>query len=168
MALLAVMLRPGAALACTCNWAGPFTKVALAADLVVLAEVQSHDRHRMDVAVVDVLKGVQWRRVVTVLGGDDASCRPPVTGFPPGTRWILALSRVDGRNYGLSVCGELRLEVRGDRAVGRVTTPEFSRTLQSAPLADVLAWVRSGGAAPLTPSTLREPRTQYKWQATRW
>lgn len=154
LALLTVMLLPDAALACTCNWAGPFTKVALGADLVVLAEVRPHDRHRMDVAIVDVLKGVQWRRVVTVLGGDDASCRPPVTGFPPGTRWVLALKRMGARDYALSVCGEFWLELRGDRAVGRITTPEFSPTLQSAPLADVLAWVRSGGATRLTPDAL--------------
>jgi hypothetical protein len=153
LALLAVLLLPGVAHACTCNWAGPFTKVALGTDLVVLAEVRSHDRQRMDVAVVDVLKGVERRRAVRVLGGDDASCRPPVTGFPPGTRWVLALKRMGGCDYALSVCGEFWLEVRGDRAVGRITAPEFSLTLQSAPLGDVLAWVRSGGATRLTPQS---------------
>lgn len=151
LALLAALLLPGAALACTCNWAGPFTKVALGTDLVVLAQVRSHDRQRMDVAIVDVLKGVERRRVVTVLGGDDASCRPPVAGFPPGTRWVLALARMDGPAYALSECGEFWLEVRGDRAVGRIAMPVYGLTRESAPLADVLAWVRSGGATRLTP-----------------
>ncbi len=105
----------------------------------------------MDVAIVDVLKGVERRRVVTVLGGDDASCRPPVAGFPPGTRWVLALVRMDGPAYALSECGEFWLEVRGDRAVGRIAMPVFGLTRESAPLADVLAWVRSGGATRLTP-----------------
>lgn len=156
LALLAVLLLPVAALACTCNWAGPFTKVALRTDLVVLAEVRSHERHRMDVALVDVLKGAERRRVVTVLGGDEASCRPRVSGFPPGTRWILALARMNARDYALSECGEFWLEVRGDRAVGRITMPAYGLRLESAPLADVLAWVRSGGTTRLTPQALSE------------
>jgi len=154
LTLLAALLVPGVGLACTCMWAGPFTKAALASQLVVLAEVRSHDRRRMDVTVVDVLRGAERRRVLTVLGGDDASCRPPVAGFPPGTRWLFALQRTPEHDYGLSVCGEFWLEVRGDQAVGRITTAQFSQALQSAPLAEVLAWVRSGGTAPLTPRTL--------------
>jgi hypothetical protein len=151
LTLLTALLAPGVALACTCMWVGPFTKVALGTDLVVLAEVRSHDRQRMQVTVLEVLRGVERRRVVTVLGGDDGNCRPPVAGFPPGTRWVLALQRRDARVYGLSVCGEFWLEVRGDRAVGRITTPTYGQTLESAPLADVLGWVRSGGGTRLAP-----------------
>ena len=125
--------------------------VALGTDLVVLVEVRSHDRHRMDVTVVEVLRGAERRSVVTVLGGDGATCRPPVTGFPPGTRWVLALTRAGAREYALSYCGEFWLEVRADRAVGRITASEYGHTLQSAPLADVLTWVRSGGRARLAP-----------------
>lgn len=110
LTLLAALLGPGAALACTCMWVGPFTKVALGSQLVVLAEVRSHERRRME--------------------------------------------RTPEHDYGLSVCGEFWLEVRGDQAVGRITTPRFSEGLQSAALAEVLAWIRSGGTAPLTPRTL--------------
>jgi len=149
--LLVALLAPSLALACTCSWVGPFTRVALGTDLVVLAEVRSHDRHRMDVTVVEVLRGAERRSVVTVLGGDGATCRPPVTGFPPGTRWVLALTRIAAREYALSYCGEFWLEVRADRAVGRITAPEYGQTLQSVPLADVLTWVRSGGRARLAP-----------------
>jgi hypothetical protein len=149
--LLAALVFPSAALACTCSWAGPFTRVALGADLVILAEVRSHDRHRMDVTLVEVLRGAERRPVVTVLGGDGGTCRPPVTSFPSGTRWVLALKRASAREYALSYCGEFWLEVRADRAVGRVTAPEYGPTLQSAPLGDVLAWVRSGGRTRLAP-----------------
>lgn len=148
--LLVALLAPSVALACTCSWVGPFTRVALDRDLVVLAEVRSHDRHRMDVTVVEVLRGAEGRRVVTVLGGDGATCRPPVTSFPPGTRWVLALTRIAVREYALSYCGEFWLEVRADQAVGRITVLEYGHTLQSAPLADVLAWVRTSGQTPLT------------------
>ena len=33
LALLALLAAPGAALACSCTWGGPFTKVALGTDL---------------------------------------------------------------------------------------------------------------------------------------
>lgn len=59
LTLLAALLVPGAALACTCMWTGPFTKAALRSQLVVLAEVRWHDRRRMDVTVVNVLRGAE-------------------------------------------------------------------------------------------------------------
>ena len=113
--LLVTLLAPATALACTCSWAGPFTKVALAADLVVLGEVHAYHRHGMDVEVLEVLRGRE----------------------------------------AISFCGEHWLEARGDRAVGRITVEPYGQVLQVTPFADVLAWVRSGGATPLAPVTLR-------------
>lgn len=156
LALLVTLLAPGVALACSCMWSGPFTKVALGTDLVVLAEVRSYHRHSMDVAVVEVLKGGEDRREIRVWGDSGALCRPYVTAFPRGTRWIFALKREPGtRDYIISVCGEYWLEVRGDQAVGRITVAEHGGIKESAPLADMLAWIRSGGATPLAPLRFR-------------
>jgi hypothetical protein len=155
--LLLPLLAPAAALACTCSWAGPFTKVALGADLVVLAEVRAYHRHGMDVAVLEVLRGRAPRRLIRVWGDTGGLCRPHVTAFPIGTRWILAVhrSRTPGEGgHALSFCGEHWLQVRGDQAVGRITTPHYGPLSQVAPLAGVRAWVRSGGATPLTAVTL--------------
>jgi hypothetical protein len=77
-----------------------------------------------------------------------------VTAFPRGTRWIFALKRLGeptARDYAISVCGEYWLEVNGDRAVGRITVAEHGGMKESAPLTDMLAWIRSGGATPLVP-----------------
>jgi hypothetical protein len=156
LTLLATLLAPGVALACSCMWAGPFTKVALGTDLVVLADVQAYYRHGMDVTVLDVLKGTEDRPVIRVWGDTGALCRPYVTAFSRGTRWILALKREPGtRDYIISVCGDYWLEVRGDQAVGRITVAEHGKIKESAPLADMLAWIRSGGATPLAPLPLR-------------
>jgi hypothetical protein len=156
LALLVTLLAPGVALACSCMWSGPFTKVAPGTDLVVLAEVRSYYRHGMDVGVIDVLKGGEDRSVIRVWGDTDALCRPYVTAFPRGTRWIFALKREPGtRDYIISVCGEYWLEVRGDQAVGRIKVAEHGGIKESAPLADVLAWIRSGGATPLAPLPFR-------------
>jgi hypothetical protein len=152
------VLAPAAVLACTCAWVGPFTKMALRADLVVLAEVRGHERHGMDVAVLEVLQGRTDRRVIRIWGDTGALCRPSVRGFPAGTRWILAVhrSRAPGEGgYAISFCGEHWLEVRGDQAVGRITLPRYGEAMEAAPLPDVRAWVRSGGATPL--ATVRHP-----------
>ncbi len=150
--LVALLGAPGVALACSCMWAGPFTKVALGTDLVVLADVQSYYRHGMDLAVVEVLKGAEDRPWIRVWGDTGALCRPYVTGFPRGTRWIFALKREPGtRDYVISVCGEYWLEARGDQAVGRITVATHGQLTESARLAEVLAWIRSGGATPLAP-----------------
>jgi hypothetical protein len=154
LALLLAVLAPTAALACTCAWVGPFTKMALKADLVVLAEVRGYERHGMDVRVLEVLKGAVDRRVIRVWGDTGALCRPYVKAFPVGTRWILAVhrSRTPGEGgYAIRFCGEHWLQVRADQAVGRITLPQYGEVMEAAPLADVLAWVRSGGTAPLAP-----------------
>ena len=151
--LVAALAAPGVALACRCIWAGPFTKVALATELVVLADVKSYERHGMDVAVIEVLKGEEVRRTIRVWGDDGALCRPYVSTFPRGTRWILALERQHGSSdYAISGCGAFWLAVKGDQAIGRVTATERGAPDESVPLASVLAWIRSGGATPLASS----------------
>jgi hypothetical protein len=151
--LVAAFAEPGVALACRCVWAGPFTKVALATELVVLADVKSYERHGMDVAVIEVLKGKEDRRTIRVWGDDGALCRPYVATFPRGTRWILALQREPGSgDYAISGCGAFWLAVKGDQVVGRVTATERGASVESVPLASMLAWIRSGGATPLASS----------------
>ncbi|MGH7419244.1 MAG: hypothetical protein ACREKB_15825 [Candidatus Rokuibacteriota bacterium] len=160
LALLVTLLAPGVALACSCMWSGPFTKVALGTDLVVLAEVRSYYRHGMDVAIIEVLRGGDDRREIRVWGDSGALCRPYVSAFPRGTRWIFALKRLGeptARDYAISVCGEYWLEVRGGQAVGRIAVVEHGRMTESAPLPDMLAWIRSGGATPLAPVPIAGP-----------
>ena len=153
---IGVLAAPGVAAACSCAWAGPFAKVALATDLVVLADVRSYHRHGMDLAVIEVLKGEEDRPAIRVWGDTGALCRPYVTAFPGGTRWILALEREPGtHDYAISICGDYWLEVRGAQAVGRITVAKPGTIKESTPLADLLAWVRSGGATPLAPAPLR-------------
>jgi len=143
--LVAVLLAPSVAFACSCMWAGPFTKVALRTDVVVLAEVRSYFRHGMDVAVLDVLKGTEKRPAIRIWGDTGALCRPYVTGFPRGTRWIFAVQRSrepEAHDYIISVCGEFWLEVRGKQVVGRIGVAEHGRVKELAPRADMLATSR--------------------------
>jgi hypothetical protein len=155
--LVAVLAAPGAALACRCIWAGPFTKVALGTDLVVLAEVRSYERNSMEVEVIEVLKGKEERRALRIWGDDGALCRPYVTLFPRGTRWIFALERereASSRDYTISGCGAFWLQVRGNQVRGSVTAVARDASAESVALPQMLAWIRSGGTSPLHPSPL--------------
>jgi len=93
--------------------------------------------------------------VIRVWGDDGALCRPYVSAFPRGTRWIFALKRLRepaAQDYAISICGDFWLEVRGDVAVGRIIEPQHGRNLETVPLADMLAWIHSGSAGRITPT----------------
>ncbi len=173
LTLLVVAGGPTPVLACSCSWRGPFTKVALGNELVVLGAVVSHYRNSMTVRVLDVIKGAETRAMVRIWGDNGALCRPYVTSFPVGTRWLLALaplpeqppgdpsfregfsSAPGNRQYAISICGDFWLEVRGDRAMGRITLTEHSNRRESVLLQDMVAWLRSNGQAPpLSPTPL--------------
>ena len=67
-------------------------------------------------------------------------------------RWIFALERdrePRSRDYAISGCGAFWLEVRGNYARGRVTVVTRDASDESVGLPQMLAWIRSGGTAPL-------------------
>jgi hypothetical protein len=128
--LVAALAAPGVVLACRCIWAGPFTTVALATELVVLADVKSYERHGMDVAVVEVLKGQEGPADDPGLGRRRRPCRPtsrPFRAAPAGS-WRCSRARVER----LHDLGLRRLaHGQGDQAVGRVTATERSASAES-------------------------------------
>jgi hypothetical protein len=163
--LLAILAVPNLAVACTCSWRGPFAKVALGSELVVHGEVVDYYRHSMEVKVLEILKGEEGRNTIRIWGDNGALCRPYVTSFPIGSRWIFAVSplpermmddqslsfwdrfitKPPKRDYVISVCGDFWVEVRGERATGRITTSQHSPLLEWVPLGELLSWVRSNG-----------------------
>ena len=88
----------------------------------------------------------RWLLAVFPLPEKTGETKPPWQGFasPPGQR-----------EYAISVCGDFWLEVRGDRAVGRITVKDYSNFLEWVPLNDMLAWLRATGKSPtLSPTPL--------------
>jgi len=171
--LLAILGLPKSAFACSCMWAGPFSKVAPGKELIVLGEVMDHYKNSMEVQIIEVVKGTEERKTIRIWGDTGALCRPYVAHFPIATRWLLAVfplpektaetrpswqgfaSPPGRREYAISVCGEFWLEVRGDRAVGRITVKDYSNFLEWVPLNDMLAWLRATGKSPtLSPTPL--------------
>lgn len=130
---------------CGCLWQGSFSEVAPNADLVVLGEVQTIKGNAVDLLPEQVLKGALWLDTLRVWMQARDYCRPPADAFPPGSRWVMALSQIrempeDGfdpftpnesfgrkDDYVLSSCGGYWLRVNGDTATGNLVpgTPRF-------------------------------------------
>jgi hypothetical protein len=131
--------------------------------VVVLGRVVDHRGNSMGVRVIEGIKGNAGGRTIRVWGDNGALCRPYVSSFPVGSTWILAVSPTASpegawwtrfltgrreRAYAISICGDFWLEVRGDRAVGRITAGTPSGRLEWVPLKDMLSWIRASGTGP--------------------
>ena len=139
---------------CGCLWQGSFSEVAPNADLVVLGEVQTVKGNAVDLLPEQVLKGDLWLDTLRVWMQARDYCRPPADAFPPGSRWVMALSQIrempeDGfdpftpnesfgrkDDYVLSSCGGYWLRVNGDTATGNLVpgTPRFYHQPEMSPV----------------------------------
>ena len=145
---------------CGCLWKGSFSEVAPSADLVVLGEVQSVKGNAVDLVPEQLLKGEFWLDTLRVWMRTRDYCRPPADGFPLGSRWIMALSKIRevpeggfdpstpnqsfGRpfDYTLSSCGGYWLRVNGSTATGNLVPgmPRFYHQPDMSPvLVDLIA-----------------------------
>jgi len=168
VALLVNLSFPSGAVACSCTWGGPFSKVALHKAVIILGEVLSYHKNSMDVQVIEVIKGTEDRKTIRIWGDNGALCRPYVTHFPIGTTWLLAISALPtktvdeqltsgseegffsssgNKEYAISVCGEFWLKVTHEEAVGRTTVDHHSKLMERVPLKEMIAWLRSNGMA---------------------
>lgn len=158
LALLVLAFGPEPTLACSCISEGPFSKVAPKAHLIVVGEVVSHHGNSMQVEVVQVLKGDETRKRLTVWGDNGMQCRPYVDQFPAKTRWVLAVFRHEGRGaeedlknlreplppwaakppfYMMSVCGAYWLEVKGEDAHGQIDRESRDGPVETIPLREL-------------------------------
>jgi len=125
----------GPAFACTCADAKPFFEVAHKTPVIVYGDVESHDNNSLMFHITEVLHGVETRKRIRVWGDNGVLCRPYVSQFPVGTKWVFAIYRVSpstGRgslsaaptpddektDYAISICGEFALKVAGESAYG--------------------------------------------------
>ena len=139
--ILAILsFLPAPALACSCQWQGPFSWLTDDADFVVLAEVLSHKGNSMDLVVTDAIKGKEFNEIIRVWGEYQQYCRANVQQFAPGSRWVFALHRIKrvpaggfnpstpnisyGRvnDYSLSPCGAYWLREKNGTVTGNITS----------------------------------------------
>lgn len=81
----------------------------------------------MEVEVIEVLKGRESRRTLTIWGGNGDLCRPYISNFKKGSTWVIAFSpgsnsrghsKESENDYTISICGEFWLPVERGRITG--------------------------------------------------
>lgn len=154
LALFTSSLLPAYTHACECLWEGSFTEVAAGADLVVLGSASGPRGNALDISVDVTLSGPDWIETPRVWLKTGEYCRPEVSEFEAGERYILALKKIteipdDGFNpstpnvsfgrigdYELSSCGGYWLSVQGLRASGNLVPgmPRYAHNPKMSPV----------------------------------
>lgn len=144
---------------CDCLWQGSFVEVQAGADLVVSGTVARAKGNSIDLAVERTLRGSADAAEVRIWLKTADYCRPEPELFPPGSEWVMALSRIVedvpggfnpntpnvsyGRpgDYSLSSCGGYWLSRSGEWVSGNlVQAPRWVRDPKMTPvLIDLLA-----------------------------
>ena len=130
-----------ALIACTCEWNGPFLKMAgYKSAIVVVGTVQDHLRTPENEArrstppkpglmmfrVEECLQGSVPDEEIPIFGDSGSLCRPYVSRFPKGSRWAFVLFPCEG-GFEISICGEFWLEEVQGKFRGCITSEDRER-----------------------------------------
>lgn len=141
--LLGLIITPRA-MACDCISQGEFLTVAPKAKLVALVRVVDYLSYKdiydekmpmsMQVEIVDIYKGHEPRKTITVWGDNGALCRPYLNQFKIGDYYIIAFEQAGSSSTGdekptdfaISNCGDywLNADTTSKKAHGSVTKTE--------------------------------------------
>ncbi len=153
LAAALLLASPLAAAECECLWEGSFAEVQGNASLVVAGEVVTGKGNSVDLAVFKALRGTPGADPIRIWLQAGDYCRPPPELFPPGSRWVMALQRIEddvpggfnpntpnvsyGRigDYQLSSCGGYWLKWEGEAVTGNlVDAPRWNHEPKMTPV----------------------------------
>jgi hypothetical protein len=131
-------------LSCSCDWGGPFLKVAYDTDLVVIVKIVNYLIFKdiygksvpmsMEAEIIEILQGQEDRNTIVIWGNDGGLCRPYLNEFPVGTSWIMALYTSSDEwgqvgkssdDYEIFICGAYWLRIDGENVEGVITNEEL-------------------------------------------
>ena len=179
LGLLVILAASPAGAECECLWRGSFTDVQARTDLVVAGRVVASKGNSIDLQPGGILRGQEPVLPLRVWLKTAHYCRPEAGDFPVGSRWVMALERIDAEvpggfdpgtpnvSYGrrgdfvLSSCGGYWLALEGERVTGNlVDAPRWVRDPKMTPvlLELVAAFVRGEiGAEVLREASREDP-----------
>ena len=152
------LLINASAIACDCDQNGPFLNVARNTKLVALVKIKKYltyaeiyakqEPMSMEVEIIEVFKGSETRKKVTVWGDNGMLCRPYVSKFSKGEYYILALSEGEEgyghaaekrTDYHVSSCGThwLAADKKKQHAQGNI-----GDAVTQMPFADIKKWLQ--------------------------
>lgn len=136
--------------ACDCNSQGKFLTVAPKSKFVALVKVNKYLTYKdiydkpmpmsmeVEVEIIEIFKGTERRKTVTVWGDNGILCRPYLNRFAVGNYYVISFENTGGRglaspeekptDYAISICGDYWLEadIKSGMANGSVSK-ELSR-----------------------------------------
>lgn len=86
--------------ACDCLWQGSFNRSQAAADLIVSGSIVGRKGNSVDFDINHIhldrsSDHPEFRSIIRLWADNGSLCRPPVETFPPGSRWLMALKKID-------------------------------------------------------------------------
>ncbi|MDP4652502.1 MAG: delta-aminolevulinic acid dehydratase [Haliea sp.] len=162
---------------CLCLWQGGFAEVQADADLVAAVTITLSKGNSVDVSVDQILRGTEYNESVRLWLRARDYCRPEAEEFPVGSRWVMALQRINdqvpggfnpdtpnisyGRigDYALSSCGGYWLALSDNRVTGNlIDAPRWERDPKMSPV--LLELLVSYVRGDITRDALREARRE--------
>ncbi|QFU74511.1 delta-aminolevulinic acid dehydratase [Halioglobus maricola] len=151
---VALALAPGVSHAeCECLWQGSFDDVQAETDLVVAAEVIAIKGNSIDLDALQLLRGTLPPVELRVWLEYEEYCRPELGTFPLGSRWVMALDKIESKvsggfnpntpnysygridDYAISNCGGYWLKWEGDAVTGNlVDAPRWDHEPKMTPV----------------------------------
>jgi hypothetical protein len=137
--ILICLMIPSGARACDCESQGEFLTVAPKSKLTALVKVTKFLTFKgiydettpmsMEVEIIEVYKGTETRKHITVWGDDGALCRPYLSIFKEGNYYVIAFEQAGIRetekptDYAISICGDfwLHADIENNNATGSVS-----------------------------------------------
>ena len=179
LAAFLLVVAPLASADCECLWEGSFADVQGDVSLVVAGEVLEGKGNSIDLSVHERLRGTPGAEPIRIWLQTGDYCRPEPALFPVGSRWVMALDRIDedvpggfnpstpnvsyGRigDYQLSSCGGYWLKWEGDAVTGNlVDAPRWDHDPKMTPvLLEVVSAFVAGriGADALLQASREDP-----------
>jgi len=123
LTVLSIGLLSISSFACDCVWGGDFFTMSNQTDLVAKVRVMKKIKDandfniKMEVEVIELFKGNETRKIITIWGDDGKECRPYIDYFKIGEVYYLSLFKYDNE-YEQMNCGELYLKVQDDKVLG--------------------------------------------------
>lgn len=153
LAAALLLVAPLATAECECLWEGSFADVQGKASLVIAGEVVDGKGNSVDLAVHERMRGTPGAEPIRIWLQTGSYCRPEPELFPVGSRWVMALDRIEedvpggfnpntpnisyGRigDYQLSSCGGYWLKWEGDAVTGNlVDAPRWNHEPKMTPV----------------------------------
>jgi hypothetical protein len=147
IALITIIFFSASSFACDCDWGGDFFTMIHQTDLVAKVRVTKKIKDangfntKMEVELMEVFKGQETRKKITIWGDDGKECRPYIDYFETEGVYYLSLYKYDNE-YEQMNCGEMYLKIEGNNVlgekgirkdlpqVGKTTVQEFEQRLR--------------------------------------